>query len=154
MADWTVDKTADEGFALPWSAERVSVLKKTVDFSVAANNLVQNGVMSIFKLPAKCIVLACGINVLTVDTDVTDVDLGLYTELADTITTVDIDGYGDGLTLASLGFVQDPNAAYCSDGTEAMHVVAADSYFTIKNIDSDTLNGAEVEFFAVVVDVS
>lgn len=154
MADWTVDKTADEGFALPWSAERVAVLRKTVDFSVAANYLVQNGVMSLFKLPAECIVIACGIKVTTADTDVTDVDLGLYTEDADTITAVDIDGYGDALTLAATGYFNDPNAAYCSAGTEAMHVVAADSYFTIKNIDSDTLNGAVVEFYAVVVDVS
>lgn len=154
MADFTVKQTANEGFALPWSAERVSVLKKTVDFSVAANYLVQDGVMSIFKLPAKCIVLACGIKVLTADTDITDVDLGLYTELDGTITVVDIDGYGDGLTLAATGFVQDPDAVYNSAGTSALKVVAADSYFTIKNIDADTINGAKVEFWAVVVDVS
>ena len=152
MADWTVDKTADDGFALPW-APGVSVLKKTVDFRVAANYLVQNGVMSLFKLPAGCIVLTAGIHIITADTDVTDIDLGLYTELADTITAVDIDGYGDALTLAVAGYFNDPNAAYNPAGTEACHVVAADSYFTVKNIDSDTINGAVVEFYAVVVDL-
>jgi len=154
MADWTVDKTSDQGFALPWSAERVAVMRRTIDFSVAANNLVQNGVMPIFKLPADCIVLACGIKVTTADAQVSDVDLGLYTEASDTITAVDIDGYGDGLTLAATGYVNDPDAVFNSLGTSAFAVVAADSYFTIKNIDADTINGAVVEFYAVVVDIS
>lgn len=155
MAVFAVKQTDKEGFALPWAEARVSFLKKTVDFSVVANNLVTTGVMSIFKLPAKCIVLACGIKVLTADAQISDVDLGLYTEAANgDITAVDIDGYGDGLNLTATGYKKDPDAAFNSAGAEAMHVVVADSFFTIKVITNATLNDAVVEFYAVVMDVS
>lgn len=152
MADWTVDKTSDQGFALPWSAERISVLRRTIDFTV--DSLVTTGTMPIFKIPANSIVLAAGIKVLTADAQISDLDFGLATESSDTVTVVDADCFGDAFDPSSTGYKVDPDAVYNCYGTSGFTVIAVDSYMYITVKTSATLNDAVITFYAVVANIT
>ena len=158
MSVFTVSKVANDNYALAWPGNKLTVLTKTVDFSVAANALAgSGGVMGIFKIPAKVKVIQFGMRVITADTDVTTVDLGIYTEDPTTlaITEVDLDGLGVSMTIASTGYVaMDVDAAMNPQGSAAGYIVAADSVLSIYNADTDAINGAKIEFFAILVDVS
>ena len=164
MAVFTVSKVANDNYALRWPGNKLTVLTKMVDFTVAANNLAVNGIMAIFKIPAKTHVVQFGMRVVTADTTVTRVNLGAYTEDPTTLayTVIDDDGFcvgsGDsGATLAVAGYVaMDVNAAFNLQGASAGYVFAADSVLTVTNVDADssTIDEAVVEFFAIVVDMS
>jgi hypothetical protein len=158
MAAFTVSKVANDGYSLSWPGNKLTVLRKRVDFSVAANNLAQNGIMGIFKVPADCFVLKFGMKVITVDADIeTSGLLGVYTETAaGVITVVDADGYGvTGQILTVAGYVaSDVDAAFNSGGADSFHPLADNSVLTFTNLDSATVDAAVVDFFAVLVDVS
>jgi hypothetical protein len=136
----------------------LAVMRRRVDFSVTANNLAQNKIVSIFKVPADCVVLKFGMKVVTVDADIaTSGTLGVYTETAaGVITEVDADGYSvTGQIMSVLGYVAtDLDAALAMGGADSLHPMAANSVLTFTNIDSDTINAAVVDFFAIVLDVS
>lgn len=154
-----VDLAKGQGFGLPWPSHRVGVLRRRVDFTVAANQLAQTKLMSIFKIPKDCMILKAGMYVKTADTDVSDVDLGLYTLLGDAdsaaYTAVDADGFVDGGTLVSTGYpIPLVGGAYNPQGSDPNHITAANSVIALLNNDSDTINGAVVDFYAVCIDVS
>jgi len=159
MAVFTVSKVANDGYGLRWPGNKMTVLTKTVDFNVVANNLATAGIMGIFKIPAKVKVMQFGMRIVTAgDTDVTDIDFGLYTENTSTlaITAVDHEGFGVAHSLnAAAGYVaMDVDAIWNPQGTAAGYVVAADSVLTITNNDTQSIDGCVIEFFAVLVDVS
>jgi hypothetical protein len=114
--------------------------------------------MGIFKVPADCFVLKFGMKVITVDADIaTSGYLGVYTETAaGVIAEVDADGYAvTGQTMDNLGYVAgDVDAAFNAGGADPFHPLAANSVLTFTNIDTDTVNAAVVDFYAVLVDVS
>ena len=158
MADFNVNQDSGDGFSVPVDGiGKVAVLKRTVDFTVAANQLAQNGVMAIFALPAGVKTREFGMKAKTADTDVTSVHLGVFTRVAatSTITAVDADGFGVGVTLASAGHVgMDVDAAYNPQGTGGRgYVGTSDYYLAITNNDADTINEAVVDFYAIVEDL-
>jgi hypothetical protein len=158
MATFTAIQTDSDGFALPWDGiAKVGVAKRTVNFATAANYLAQTQVMPIFKVPAKVKIREFGMRVITADTDVTTVDLGVYTRDESTlaITEVDLDGFAVNVSLATTGYVGvDVDAVYNPAGTNAHgYVGIVDSYLCIYNADADTINGANVEFFAIWEDL-
>ena len=159
MADFTVNKT-DNLPVLSWPPGKTFVLKRTVDFSVAANQLVQNGIMALFEIPAYIKVREVGMRVITADADLaTSGYLGAYSRVAatSTITAIDADGFGvTGEVMNATGYVaMDVDAAYNPQGTGANGYVATSPwYVTFTNIDTDTINEAEVEFFAICEDLS
>jgi hypothetical protein len=154
-----VDLAKGTGFALPWPAHRVGVLRRRVDFTVTANQLASGKLMSLFKLPADCMVIKAGMYVKTADAQVTDVDLGLFTLAGDAdsaaYTAVDADGFIDGLDISSttgyrIGLV---SSAYNTQGTDPLHVTAANSVVALTNNDADTINDAVIDFYVVCIDV-
>jgi hypothetical protein len=158
MATFTAIQTDNDGFALPWDGiQTVGVMKREVDFSVAANYLATTQVMPIFKVPAYVKIREFGMRVITADTDVTTVDLGVYTRDESTlaITAVDLDGFAVDVSLASTGYVaMDVDAVYNPQGSGAKgYVGIVDAYLCIYNSDTDTINGAKVEFFAIWEDL-
>ena len=86
---------------------RAFVLKTDViDFTVAANQLAQNETMAVLDIDADVIIENAMIEVLTADTDVTDVDIGTS---ADGSTAANL---GDGLTLATTGYKREAAADF------------------------------------------
>ena len=158
MATFTAIQTDSEDFALPWDGlQKVGVLKREVDFSVAANYLATTTIMPLFKIPAYVKVTEVGMRVITADTDITTVHLGAYSRNETTlaITEIDADGFGVDMSLAATGYVAyDVDAVYNRQGTTGRgYVSISDWYVTIYNADADTINGAKVEFFAIWEDL-
>jgi len=112
-------------------------LEKEIDFATASNQLAQNETMAIFDIPADVIIERAMIKVLTADTDVTDVNLGISTDGSTDDTLV------DGATLGTTG--------YKLGGTNAVlgQVTAASNQLVLTNIDADTINGAKIEVIVV-----
>ena len=106
-----------------------------VDFTVTANQLVQNGTMSLLDIALGEVVLAAFINVVTADADVSDVDLGLETGGATNDTLI------DAATLASTGIKSAganavlPNYLACAAATQLV----------LTNKDADTINEAIIK---------
>jgi len=116
------------------------MLEASVDFTVTANQLAQNETMALFDLPADTIVTQAFIEVETVDSDITDVDLGCST---DGSTAADLI---DGATLAATGYVT--NGTYLPAGYDAAQQVV------LTNKDADTLNGAKIRVVLICFDAS
>ena len=156
MADFNVNKTNDIA-ALAWPPGKTLVMKRTVDFSVAANQLAQNAIMALFMIPAHVKVREVLMRVITADTDITTVELGAYSRVAatETITEIDLDGFGVNGTLAATGYVaMDVDAVYNPQGTGARgYVGTSEWYVCVKNTDAQTLDEAEVEFIAICEDL-
>lgn len=158
MADFTINKT-DNLPVLSWPPGKCFVLKRTVDFTVAANQLVQNGIMALFEIPAHVKVREVGMRVITADADLaTSGYFGAYTRVAatSTITVVDEDGFAvTGQVMNATGYVaMDVDAAYNPQGTTARGYVSTSPwYVTFTNKDTDTINEAVVEFFAICEDL-
>ena len=157
MAKFDVDLVENEGAGVMYGPEKMGVLKRTVDFSMAANLLAQNKIMSLFKIPAKVLVTKVIMNVLTADADVTTVNMGVYTEAANgDITEVDLDGFGVNLDPHLVGLVaNDVDAVYNSAGTGGRGYVnmSAESIITLQNVDAQSLDSAVIEFYAVCEDL-
>lgn len=120
------------------------VLYNRVDFSKAANYLATTLSMGVLKVPAGVKIIRAFMNVLTADTDVTDVDLG--------IEGADEDGFQDGATLATTGLKEAITAAYQVDGVGYSDLVN-DQVIALKNNDADTINQAKIDFFAWGIDL-
>jgi hypothetical protein len=106
----------------------------TIDFSVAANFLAQNEIVDIYDIPAGTVVEWAIMNVITADTDVTDVNLGVA------LTGVAATNLIDAGTLAAVDYVVGAAAA------TPIVCPTADSKVTLINIDADTINEAKVQF--------
>ena len=128
----TRDLTAT--FADAGAAKGVNTVTTTsyeIDFSDTDMSLVQNGVMGIVDLSAGTVVLGGMLEVLTAQTTVTDINIGISTSSADD------NSLGDALTLASAAFVAFEN-------TGPVNVVAA-SELVLTNIDTNTINTAKIK---------
>lgn len=146
---FTVDKTSGDGYALPRDGQgKTFVLEKEVDFSLAANQLAQTEIMALFKIPADVLVQEVLMEVLTADTDVTDVDIGSFTTAE---VAVAADGFVDGGTLASLGYVRDVSGETYSPPTG--YISTGDWIVGLTNNDANAINEAKVRFLAVCLDL-
>ena len=146
-----IDLTTAEKAAVPVDGlGKVFVMKKEVDFSVAANHLANAKSMGLMLVPAGVLVLEVIMRVKTPDTDVTDVDIGSYTAAG---VAVAADGFQDGATLASAGIVRDVTGETYSLQTGTAGYSSTDAWaIGILNNDADTINEAVVEFIALCVD--
>lgn len=133
----TVDKRPTTSKAQFDKYGRAFVLESDIiDFTVSANQLAQNETMAVFDLDADVIIENAMVEVLTADTDVTDVDLGTSTD-GSTASNL-----GDGLTLGTTGYKREAAADFGVATASAVQVV-----FT--NIDSDTINQAKIRVLLV-----
>jgi hypothetical protein len=150
--DFKVDLTTKEGYSLPVDGlTKDVVLRKRVDFTVAANQLAQNEVMALFKIPAFVLVEEVFMVVRTADADVTDVDIGSFTEAG---VGVAADGFMDGLSLAALGLIRDlAGETYSPQDQTAGYMGTSDWVVGFTNKDAQALDGAVVDFFAVCKDL-
>lgn len=149
---FTVDLTEGEGTVMPVDGVvKHFVLKREVDFTVTANQLVNTGTMALFDIPAYVLVREVFIVVKTADADVTTVDVGSYSTAGVAVAAT---GFMDDATLATTGIKRDvAGGTYAiTDGT-AGYVAAADWAIGLYNADADTINEAVVEFYAECVDL-
>jgi hypothetical protein len=161
-AVFDVELTKGQGFALPWPDYRVGVLRRRVDFSATGMALAQTKVMSLFKIPADCMILKVGMDVITAQAGVPaviTVDFGLFTLAGDAdgalATEVGTDVFGANQTMASTGYKIPPvSGTYELRGADPLHVTAANSVIAITNDDSDTIATAVVDFYAVCMNVT
>jgi len=102
-----------------------------VNFVTTANQLAQNETMALFDLPINTLIEYAGIQVVTADTDVSDVDLGVSATGATDATLI------DGATLATAGWKQ--------DATPDPVVTSAATQVTLTNKDADTINEAVIK---------
>jgi len=147
-----VDLTTYEGTALPWDGKgRVFVAKKRVDFTATANNLANAKRMAIMNLPANAWIISAYMKVITANTGVTDVDLGLFTTAA---VEIDQDGLLDGATLETAGFVTTPRGELdiLITTTGVGYLATTASVLTLYNNDATSVTLAVVDFFVQIVD--
>ncbi len=144
--------TTSEGFSLPVDGlTKDVVLRKRVDFTAAANQLAQNEIMALFKIPAFVLVEEVFMVVRTADTDITDVDIGSFTTAG---VAVSADGFMDGLSLAAEGLIRDlAGETYSPQDQTAGYMGTSDWVVGFTNKDAQTIDGAIVDFFAVCKDL-
>lgn len=106
-----------------------------VDFTETANQLAQNETMALLDIEADKRVHAL-IKVVTADTDITDVDLGLSSAGA---TAADL---ADGVTFASAAYVENATLLYVNT-SEAKQLV-------LTNKDAQTINQAVIKVICFV----
>jgi hypothetical protein len=128
----TVDKRPTSSKPVATQYGRDFVLEREIDFSVTANNLAQNATMALWDIPADTIITDAFIEVTTVSSDVTDIDLGCST---DGSTAADLI---DGATLANLGYV--------TNGTVLPAGYNAAQQVVVTNKDANTMDAAKVRF--------
>lgn len=154
----TVNLISNDGIALPWPGDKCFVMKRIVDFSVVANYLAQNQAMALFNLPAFVCAKEVGFRLITADADIaTSSYLGVVT-IASTgvITEVDEDGFAaDVVFNGTVGYIApDVDAAYMPNGSGGCgYKGLVDSLIIFTNKDTDTVNGAKVEFYAICIDL-
>lgn len=126
-------------------ARQVFVNTFEVDFSDTDMSLAQNEVMEICVVPAGTLVLSAGLYVVTAETEITDVDLGVSTDANTSANLI------DGVSLASTGYVAG-NVDLSATGGGVW--VTAESKLKLTNKDAQTLNAAKVKVILVCVDVA
>ncbi len=149
---FTVDLTENEGAEISVdSINRHFSMTRDVDFTEAANQLIQTATMGLFLVPAYVLIEEVMLLILTADTDITDVDIGRYSTLG---VVAAVDAFVDGATLAATGLVRDLAGETYSrtDGT-AGYMGEADWAIGLINNDADAINGAVVRFIALGVDL-
>ena len=150
---FTKDLTTTDGYAVPVDGVvgKEFQMNRRVDFSVAANQLAQNEIVALFKVPAGVLVEEVIPYVETPDTDVTDVDIGGFTTAGVAIVA---DGFIDGGTLAAAGAVRDfAGETYSRQDGTAGFCSTSNWIIGLTNKDADTLNGAVVNFVAICKDL-
>jgi hypothetical protein len=142
----TVDKTTGATCVPASGLGKFFVLHNYVDFSVAANYLIQAATMDIFDIPANTLVLYCLIKVATADTDIETLDVGISggTE----------DGFYNDLDIGSTGWMAPDLAEGYSIAAAAPYISTSAQVIRITNADAGTLNEAKLHFYALCVDLS
>lgn len=108
MAD--IDNTTDQSIQPLAPVQPNGFLyEKTIDFSVAANNMAVNDTMQLFDLPAGLLVLGTKVEVLTAEGGAATCDIG--------VTGGDVDKYIDGANLNSAGTVMSGDAGTAEPGS-------------------------------------
>jgi len=151
---FSVDLTTNQGAALDYQGKgRLFVLRQRVDFTVVANNLAQNEVMAIALIPANTWVLASYMKVITADTLVSDVDLGVCTTAA---VEVDYDGWIDGGTIAAAGWVTTTLGVlnFLVNSTGVGYLSTSNAVLSLQNKDAQTIDDAVIDFYTVCADFS
>ena len=147
-----INLASSENAAVPvdGSIGKNFIMRREVDFTVAANQLAQTKAMGLFKVPAGVLVEEVLMRVKTPDADVTDVDIGSYSTAG---VAVVADGFMDGATLANAGIVRDlAGETYSRQDGTAGYSSTSEWMIGLLNNDADTINEAVVEFIAICVD--
>jgi hypothetical protein len=149
---FTKDLTENDGYAPPVDGlNKKFVMKRRVDFTVAANQLANAQTMGLFNVPAGVLVEETLMNVVTPDADITDVDIGSFTTAG---VAVVADGFVDGATLAAAGVVRDlAGETYSRQDGTAGYSSTSNWKIGFTNNDAQTINEAVVDFFALCVDL-
>ena len=135
----TVDKSASYEFNSYAKGNMLSLFDMEIDFSATGNSLAQNETMSLTVLPAGVIVLGAEIKVVTAQSDVTDIDLGMHTSGSTDASLI------DGVSAATTGYV-------FTAGIAAAIPVTADTYLVLTNKDAQTLATAKIRVKVLVYD--
>lgn len=133
----TVDLTALNALDA-FSAGKFFVFKKRINFADSGMSLIQNATMSLCDIAAGVILLAAEIKVITAQSDVTDVDLGVHASGATDATLI------DGVSMATTGYVFTAGIAAAIPQTAAVELV-------LTNKDAQTLATAVIEVIVVGV---
>lgn len=156
---FTVDLTGDVGVALPWDGlNKHFVLKKTVDFSEAANHLANAEIMALMPIPAGVLVREVIAKITTsADSDTTTFEVGSFT-------TAEVAIQEHGFLYAQNPYqatvpayvrdtAVDTHAVYAlTDGT-AGYVGASDWILGFTNTDAQELDNGVIEFMVVCIDL-
>jgi len=153
---FTVDLTTDEGISLPWSGhDKHFVLKKTVDFSVAANKLTTDRYMALFDIPGGVLVTEVIVKVTTnADSDCDDLNVGSFEADA---TPIIADGFIDGGTVyasTAPAYLRDPaGETYSINNGTVGFVRATDWVLGCENQDAHDLVKGVFTFIAICEDL-
>ena len=157
---FTVDLTENEGVALPWDGlNKHFVIKKTVDFGVAANNLAHDCHMALMPIPGGVLVEEVILLITeNADSDCDALDVGSFEEDG---TAIVADGFIDGATIytttgtvAAPVYVRDVAGETYSitDGTVGF-VRATDWVLGCENDDDHTIDNGIITFIAICKDL-
>lgn len=138
----TVDKTQATG--IPASGMGKSfVMHNYIDFTVAANQLIQNATVAVFDVPAHILVEKVMMRIVTGDADIETLRVGIEGGTTD--------GFIANTDIANPGWVLCPLAgAYPAAGG---FISTSDAVIFATNIDTATLNEAKIHFYAMCVDL-
>lgn len=149
---FTVDLTDGEGACMPVDGGlKHFVLRRTVDFSDAANSLIATATMGLFDIPAYVSVREVFAIVTDADAGVTDIDIGSYSTAG---VVNDVDGFMDGGDPSSTGILRDTAGETYSiaNGTVGYQAAAAWTIGLINN-GAGTLDDAIITFCAECIDL-
>ena len=150
---FTVDLTTMDGYAEPVDGIlKRFVMKRTVDFTVVANQLAQGLFLALFKIPANVLVEEVYFNVTTTEANVTDVDLGSFSTTGSAVAQT---GFQEAVSLAAAGLIRTLSGKTYSkkDGT-AGYFSTGNWVVGLTNDDADTITTAVVDFFADCVNLN
>ncbi len=147
-----MDLTSRDGYAEPVDGiVKKFLMKKRVDFTVAANQLANAKKMGLFKVPAYVLVEEVAMVVRTADADITDVDIGRFSTAG---VAAAVDAFVDGASLAVTGLIRDlAGETYSRQDGTAGYMGETDWIIGLTNNDADTINGAVIDFVAFCVDL-
>ncbi len=148
----TINNLASTGVIAYNGVGRRWIANNNIDFSVAANNLVNAATMGVLIVPAKTLIEEVYMVVNTVNAGVTDVDIGVFS-LAEV--SVSGDGFVDGATIEAAGLIRDLAGETYSkqDGTFGYYS-SAGCIIVLTNNDATSITLADIDFFAECVDLS
>lgn len=144
----TVDKSANAIVKPAVGLGKFYVMHNYVDFTVAANQLIQTATMALFDVPAYHLCLAVIPYIVTADAHISDVDIGYESG--------NIDVFCDGITLVATGYLTlgagTDEAAIKAFAGAALS--ASDRVIILTNNDAQTIDEAVMHFHALMVDLS
>ena len=114
-----------------------------IDFSASGMSLAQNEIMRICTVSAGLVVLSAAVYVVTAETEITDIDIGITTGTTTSANLI------DGITLASTGWVAG-NVDLSATGGGVW--ATADSNILLTNKDSNTLDAAKIKVVLLMAD--
>jgi len=139
---------------LAWDGLKKSIVQKVeVDFSIAANNLAQNKVMAVMRIPAGVLIEEIMLNVKTADADISDVDVGIAT--ASTEATISADGFINNADISTTGLKRDlAGETYSRQDGTAGYFTSVETDIIITNKDAQTIDEAVIDVIAVLKDLN
>jgi hypothetical protein len=147
-----VDLTGREKAAIPVDGILKNFLmKRSVDFTVVANQVASGKVCALFQVPAYVLVEEVFYDVQTAEANVTDIDIGSFTTAGVGVAAT---GFMEAKSLAALGLIRALSGKTYSrqDGT-AGYFSQSPWVIGLTNDDADTIATAVVDFFAVCMNL-
>lgn len=140
---FTRDLSTVFGSTRPWKGSMQNYTASfEIDFSLSGYSLAQNQVMRICTVPAGVAITSAMVKVITAETEITDIDIGIAT---DTNTSANL---FDGISLASTGFIASNNLTVTNGGT----YTTATNNLSLTNKDAQTLDAAKIVVIINFVD--